>query len=81
MVCFSTGLMLDGAVALIGLTAMSCVPDHLASTAHGFTCAFSQGTYYTYIQYRRSIVYMYICTCTQCSLYTCTCSEFGKLLC
>lgn len=42
MVCFSTGLMLDGAVALIGLTAMSCVPDHLASTAHGFTCAFSQ---------------------------------------
>lgn len=41
--CLMVGVMLDGAVALVGLTAMSCVPDGLASSAHGLTCAVGQG--------------------------------------
>lgn len=42
-VCFLIGLMMEGAMAIIGLAAMSCVPDNLASSAHGLSCAFGQG--------------------------------------
>ena len=43
IVCFIMGFMLDGGVAVIGLSAMDSVPDHLSGSAHGMAAAFGQG--------------------------------------
>lgn len=41
--CLLIGIMMDGAVSIVGLTAIECVPDHLSGSAHGLASAFGQG--------------------------------------
>ena len=43
VLCFCLGLVMEGAMAMIGLLAMDCAPDHLQGTAHGIACAMAQG--------------------------------------
>ena len=43
VLCFCLGLVMEGAMAMIGLLAMDCAPEHLQGTAHGIACSMAQG--------------------------------------
>ncbi len=45
VVVFTVGALVDGMMSVVGLSGMEVAPPHMASSAHGFVCAFSQGMY------------------------------------
>lgn len=44
--CLLIGIMMDGAVSIVGLIAIEFAPDHLSGSAHGIASAFGQGMLY-----------------------------------